>query len=431
MVHNLLQERCLIVTVVGISDLLGSENRSRFLRAASPMIALQLPWIRTARYLAHIYSAGTGGTEESARARFAPLLGIKVALDEWMMALGSFSEIPAPADVARIHKEVLVAADLFEDQGWVHEPSSYHETPPSLAKPQIHSARVALTRYEHLRFESGYEPHAGEPGRERWLANLPNRTAHAWVLRHARGNRPWLICVHGWRMGVPALDLAAFRAKWLHRQLGFNVVLPVLPLHGLRAIGSSGGGFLAADALNTVHAMAQAIWDLRRILSWIRLQDCPRVGAYGLSLGGYTVALLATLEERLDCVIAGIAPSDFVDLARAHSHPLIAALARYGAPPEQDARSVFRVVSPLAAPPRVPWPNRYIFGGLADRMVPRRQVRALWEHWQRPTIAWYNGSHLSFGSEGEVRVLLRKAFVQLRQSADSEVSASKRWSAVA
>ena len=123
------------------------------------MIALQLPWIRTARYLAHIYSAGTGGTEESARARFAPLLGIKVALDEWMMALGSFSEIPARGEVARIHKEVLVAADLFEDQGWVHKPSSYHETPPSLAKPKIHSARVALTRYEHLRFDSGYEPH--------------------------------------------------------------------------------------------------------------------------------------------------------------------------------------------------------------------------------------------------------------------------------
>jgi dienelactone hydrolase len=232
-------------------------------------------------------------------------------------------------------------------------------------------------------------------------------------------------------MGVPAFDLAAFRAERLHRQLGFNVILPVLPLHGPRAVGSSGGGFLMGDALNTVHAMAQAIWDLRRVLSWIRLQDGPRVGAYGLSVGGYAIALLATLEENLDCVIAGIAPSDFVDLGRGHSHPLIAALAFYGAPPEQDARDVFRVISPLAAPPLVPWPNRYIFGGLADRMVPRRQVRALWEHWQRPMIAWYNGSHLSFRAEREVRVLLRKAFAKLRQSGDFEMSASNRWSAVA
>jgi hypothetical protein len=146
---------------MGISDLLGSERRTRFLRAASPMIALHLPWIRTAQYLAHVYRTGTGGTEEPARARFAPLLGMKVALDEWMMALGSFAEIPACADGARICKEVSLAADLFEDQGWVHEPPSYHETPPPLSKPKIRSARVALTRYEHLRFDSGYEPHAG------------------------------------------------------------------------------------------------------------------------------------------------------------------------------------------------------------------------------------------------------------------------------
>jgi len=161
--------------------------------------------------------------------------------------------------------------------------------------------------------------------------------------------------------------------------------------------------------------MAQAMWDLRRILSWIRLQGATPVGAYGLSLGGYTVALLATLEANLDCVIAGIAPSDFVELGRAHSHPLIAALARYGAPPEDQARSVLRVISPLAAPPRVPWPNRYIFGGLADRMVPRRQVRALWVEWRRQGLAGYNGSHLSFDREREVQALLREAFAKLER----------------
>jgi hypothetical protein len=104
--------------------------------------------------------------------------------------------------------------------------------------------------------------------------------------------------------------------------------------------------------------------DVRRILSWIRSQGPTAVGAYGLSVGGYTLALLATIEENLDCVIAGIAPSDFVELGRAHSHPLIAAFDRYGAPPEAEARAVLRVISPLAAPPRVPWANRYLFGGL-------------------------------------------------------------------
>jgi hypothetical protein len=52
------------------------------------------------------------------------------------LRVGSFAEIPARADVARISKEVSLAADLFEDQGWVREPRSY-ETPPPLREPKM------------------------------------------------------------------------------------------------------------------------------------------------------------------------------------------------------------------------------------------------------------------------------------------------------
>jgi len=46
-------------------------------------------------------------------------------------------------------------------------------------------------------------------------------------------------------------------------------------------------------------------------------------------------------------------------------------------------------------------------------MVPRRQVRALWEHWGRPQLAWYNGSHLSFSREREVEQLVSEALTKL------------------
>ena len=36
-------------------------------------------------------------------------------------------------------------------------------------------------KVECLTFESLYEPHAEEPGRERWLGYEKNRTVHAWV----------------------------------------------------------------------------------------------------------------------------------------------------------------------------------------------------------------------------------------------------------
>jgi dienelactone hydrolase len=89
------------------------------------------------------------------------------------------------------------------------------------------------------------------------------------------------------------------------------VLIPVLPLHGPRRIGRmSGDGFLSGNVLDTIHAEAQAVWDARRLIGWARAEGAPLVGVHGLSLGGYTTALLASLQEGLSCVIAGIPVAD-------------------------------------------------------------------------------------------------------------------------
>ena len=45
-----------------------------------------------------------------------------------------------------------------------------------------------------------------------------------------------------------------------------------------QASDRSGDGFLSGHALDTVHAEAQAMWDIRRLVSWIRAQGAPAVG---------------------------------------------------------------------------------------------------------------------------------------------------------
>ena len=52
----------------------------------------------------------------------------------------------------------------------------------------------------------------GDPGRDRYLSYAPPRTGHAWVLRHRDRceSRPWLVCIHGYQMGAPAIDLELF-----------------------------------------------------------------------------------------------------------------------------------------------------------------------------------------------------------------------------
>ncbi len=340
----------------------------------------------------------------------SPLLVAKIAADEAVCALRRVRTRPLlDTEWRRIQNEVARAAAQFVAAGWRDDPAAYHEMPPPLSRPRVQRAQSLGIAFEHLRFASEYAPRQGEPGRQRWQRYQANRTAHAWVLRHRGRPRSWIVCIPGYGMGSPFMDLGAFQVPTLFRDLGLNVIIPVLPLHGPRKLGwTSGDGFFSGDCLDTVHAEAQAIWDLRRLLGWVRAQNAPAVGVYGLSLGGYTAALLAAVDAELACVIAGIPPSDFVSLARYHMPAEIVCRAEELGVDWQQVNDIFRVISPLAMEPRVAWERRVLFAGLADRIVLPAQARALYEHWGQPRTVWYAGSHLSFHWEPEVQALVRE-----------------------
>lgn len=347
-----------------------------------------------------------------------PALGLglasKIALDEVFFATEVLSAaLVSPLAQRRVSGEVSAALERFRREGWIAAPERYHGTPPPLreAETELRKGRSRWGDYRHLRWLSDYAPHDGEPGRERWLGYDATHAAHAWLLEHPGRPRPWLVCVPGYRMGHPAVDFTGFRAGWLHRTLGLNVAIPVMPLHGPRAIGRRGGdGWFGGDFLDMVHAQAQAVWDLRRLVSWLRGRGAPAIGVYGVSLGAHTSALLASLEDGLDGVVAGIPAADLLALLRSHFPPvLLRAAARLGLDLEQAAE-VLRVVSPLAIPPRVPRGRRFLYAGAADRLAPPEHALALWRHWERPRIAWYDGGHVSFLWEPAVERLLIEAF---------------------
>jgi len=339
----------------------------------------------------------------------SPTLVLGAALDETLLSVSRSVRKPLPPEAyARIHDEVLEATDLYRRRGWLERPLSYFPTPPP-ARPVTSGSRLAGLGFERFRFESDYEPDPEEPGRERWLAQVANRTAHAWILRHPEP-RPWLVCIHGAGMGYPIADLFAFRAAWLHKGLGLNLAFPVMPLHGPRRRGLPAGvGFPSDDLLDTVHAVAQAVWDTRRLVAWVRTQGADVVGVAGLSLGSYTTAVLAGVEVGLACVIAGVPAVDFAELFERHAPAHVRRLPDF-AVMATEARLVHRVISPLALTPRVPHERRFIFAGLADRLVhPHHQVRALWAHWQQPSIHWFEGSHIGFLWSGAVRTFVHDA----------------------
>jgi hypothetical protein len=329
----------------------------------------------------------------------SPRLSLEIAADDALLAIFDLM-LPQSTDAeARRHVAELAAAEsLFAAQGWLEKPASFHAAPPPFASVLSTRRRIARADFEHLSAPSEYAPHADAPGRERWLGYAPVASAHAWLLRHAEAGRPWLVCIHGYRMGHAGMDLPAFRAAQLRERFRVNVLLPVLPLHGPRRIGRlSGDGFFGADILDMVHAEAQAMWDLRRWLGWIRAHGEAKIGAFGLSLGGYNAALLACLDPELACVVAGIPATDLAALVWRHGPEHILRIAEERGFERDRAERVLRVVSPLALAPLVPRERRWIFGGTADQLVPASHVQRLVAHWGEPKTLWYEGAHLGFG----------------------------------
>ena len=334
-------------------------------------------------------------------------LASKIVLDEIFFA----SELASATFVARRdHRRVVGETEdalaFYEDQGWLDDPSSFHLDPPALE-------RVTLTRvyrprlpYLHLRAPTTTsripaspaaalarlhpDPH---PAR---LAAAPQRPAAALAGLRA-----------GYRMGHPLVDFTD-SARAGCTTLGVNVAIPVMPLHGPAASDGAAATASSRRLHDTVHR-GQAVWDVRRLIGWLRAQGAPGVGVYGVSLGGYTAALIASLERDLSCVIAGIPAIDFVRLLRAHAPSLLVRAAERAGFSFERTERLLRVVSPLALAPKLEHSRRFLYAGLADRLASPDQASDIWRHWDKPRTLWYQGGHVSFVWEPEIQTLLAEA----------------------
>ncbi len=314
----------------------------------------------------------------------------EVGVDELFLAANALVQ-PVP------HRGTLRAAiddtaRLVDALGG-REPLELHPEPAPLLDPYVKRAWSYGTRIERVEFPSECHLPPEVARRAPWLGAPQCATAHAVVLRHSGRPRPWVVCVHGAGQGRSS-DLVAFRARHLHRDLGLNVALPVLPLHGRRLVrGARVPGF---DFPANVAALLQGVHDIRRLLSWVIAQDAPHVAVYGVSLGAYTASAVAGVEPAVGTVVAGIPVSRLSQLLAYH-------LERFGGPRARVMGPLMRseplealgaLVDPLALPVMPSPQRRFVFAGLGDAVTTPEQALDLWEHWGRPRIEWYPGGHV-------------------------------------
>jgi pimeloyl-ACP methyl ester carboxylesterase len=146
------------------------------------------------------------------------------------------------------------------------------------------------------------------------------------------------------------------------------------------------------------------VHDLRGLMGFLRGRGAPSVGAIGMSLGGYTTALLATLEPSLSFAIPVIPLASFADFAREQG--------RLGEGDEMAEQhrafdAAVRVASPLARPSLVPASRMLILAASHDQITPPRHAERLAEHTGARLVVFAGGHLLQFGRADAFREIGR------------------------
>ncbi len=307
-------------------------------------------------------------------------------------------------------REALADRDFYGPMAESGDPSRFFRPPPSGVWVRTRRARFPRFRptdgvCNDLWFESPFEP-MNPRERGPYLRHAKNRIAHARHWRHQGGPRPTIVAIHGFSADLYLINEWFFALPWLYR-MGFDVCLFTLPFHGPRQTRYSvfsGHGFFAGGINRINEAFAQGVHDFRILLDHFeRALGVTQVGVMGVSLGGFTSALLAAVEPRLRFAIPNVPVASVPDLVH-EWEPLgsliRAALSGFGLTIE-DARYLLAVSCPLTYRPILPRERLFVIGGVGDRLAPPKHSRLLWDHWGRCRIHWFPGSHLLHLDRGE------------------------------
>lgn len=308
------------------------------------------------------------------------------------------SEAMHPSQLSRDRDALAFYADLATQRNAQASFPAPMSLPLVSSRPANPLARwVAHGNVENLRFDSSFR--AINPDmREVWKGLERNNVVHAQHWRHGDEPRPTLCVIHGFMGSAYLANGLFFSLPWFYRS-GYDVLLYLMPFHGRRAEkGSpfSGYGIFANGMAGFAETMAQAIHDFRSVIDYLESNGANKVAVTGLSLGGYTAALAACADNRIQAVIPNVPvvtpEAAFDDWWPAST---LVTLGRVAGGVTRDASIAASAYhSPLNYAPLVPKDRRLIITGLGDRLAPPDQAELLWKHWDRCALHWFPGNHL-------------------------------------
>ncbi|MDX2087920.1 MAG: hypothetical protein SFX73_08725 [Kofleriaceae bacterium] len=319
----------------------------------------------------------------------------------------------SPADANARQRLIDLAAAY--NQGTLGTPSRFFPAPSTPAVTVSAQGQGPLdTHVVDLAFPSEYDPFH-PAARDLHLRVRENLTAHARWWTSGRG-RPTIVLLHGWGGGNYWLESRTFVVPYWLRH-GFDIAAFVLPFHAARApgggIGASGALFPSTNPLRTNEGFGQAIHDLRALALFLRSRGASAVGAIGMSLGGYTTSLWASVAGPqdpggIDFAVAMIPAVSMARLIWRHGeHDASRIRAAKAGVTEDLLVDAFAVHTPTTRPVRLPRERLAVVAGRGDRITPPDQAEMLAAHWG-VQVSWFDGGHLAQVGRGDALRAVRR-----------------------
>jgi len=168
------------------------------------------------------------------------------------------------------------------------------------------------------------------------------------------------------------------------------VALYALPFHGPRSQAFP-PEWPGEDLRMLIEGFRQAIWDLRIAIRALREQGAKRVGVIGMSLGGYTSSLLATVTPDVDFVVPYVPIGSIPDFME--ENDLVPSSANLQTELAEAYRAHMNAISPLHRPPAIPPERITVISGELDRLATVEHGATLSEHLGCRHVI-FRGAHL-------------------------------------
>ena len=222
-----------------------------------------------------------------------------------------------------------------------------------------------------------------------YRSHRDNQTALLRTLNLRIKGRPMAILVNGFSSGHHLMERVAWPMREFFRQ-GIGVSLFALPFHGRRGHAFP-PEWPQQDTAFTIEGFRQAIWDLQIAIRAMREAGASEVGVVGMSLGGYTASLLATVTSDVDFVLSYIPICSVPDVM--NDNDLVPGSGDIQRTLYEGYREQLVPITPVCRMPKVEPKRVSVISGEFDRLATIRHGQRLADHFGTELVK-FPGGHI-------------------------------------